>query len=416
MHTKDLNLVLQEMSVLSNKVHHNDHEKRRFAFLQTAAAAIRAGASLEELDQDFLNDQERRSGLPITPKGMLTREQRAEAQGWQTFLSNKKETRDMVEGNPISRIGTYTSFGTFVPTGYLPKLFSALSAHDVLFDEDSVTLIRGTNGQPLPVPTMGDIEVFACIVGEAGSQSSVDFNAPGQATAVVYTYNSKRVVISMEAMQDASEALSMVDITRNVFASRLARGIGKDLLTGNGTNKPLGLLTALSNLGLAPVSANGSAGNTGGSETGATTIGSADLANLYDSLDSAYLSSPKTAFLMNLKTLGFLNGLVDKMGAPLNIVKYNQDGFPRIFGVPVKVSPSMPSLGASQTPVLLGDLSYWVTRIVADDNVGLRTYVEAPGIAAEGNVGLGCFVRAGGALAYTDTASPAPFVVLQNHS
>jgi HK97 family phage major capsid protein len=416
MNTKDLNIVLSEMNVLSNKVHHNDHEKRRFAFLQTAAAAIRAGASLEELDQEFLNEQERRSGLPVTQKNpFLTREQRSEAQGWQGFLSSK-EQRDMTEGNPISRIGSYSSLGFFVPTGYLPKLYSALSAHDVLFDDDSVTLIRDTNGRPLPIPTIGDIEVVAGIVGEGGSQTSVDFSDPGQATVGVYTYNSKRVVISMEAMQDASATLSMIDITRDVFASRLARGVGADLLTGNGSSKPLGLLTALSNLGLAPVTASGSAGNDGSANTGANSIGSADLANLLDSLDSAYLSSPKTAFLMNNKTLGFLNGLTDKMGHPLGIVQYNADGYPRIFGIPVKVSPSMPSIGASQTPVLLGDLSYWITRIVADDSVGLRVYTESPNLAEKGNVGLSCFFRAGGVLAYTDTGSPAPFVVLQNHS
>src|ERR1700688_4217512 len=191
--TRDLSQLVQEMNSLSEKVHHNDQEKRRFAFLQTATAAVGKGASLEALDYEYVNAEEQRQGLRITQRNPFAgRDKQAEARGWKNFL----EKRDMSEGNPTSRIGTYTGLGFFVPTDYFPTLFSALGAHDVLFNEDDCTLVRSTNGRPLNVPTLGDIEVVAGIVGEAGSQSSVDFNAIGQASIGVYTYNSKRIVVS----------------------------------------------------------------------------------------------------------------------------------------------------------------------------------------------------------------------------
>jgi HK97 family phage major capsid protein len=233
----------------------------------------------------------------------------------------------------------------------------------------------------------------------------------------VYTYSTDRWDVSMEAVQDLQGALSISNLALRVFSSRLARGIGRDLLTGDASgNQPLGLLTALSNIGVPPVTAVGSSANTGGVETGANSIGSIDFANLVADLDSAYLDSPKAAFIMNRTTLGAVNAIVDKQGHPAEIVQY-VDGQPFILGIPVKISPSMEGIGPSNIPVLLGDFSYWATRIVtADDNVGLRVYREANGLIENGNVGLGCFTRAGGALLYHDTGSPAPFAILRCHS
>jgi HK97 family phage major capsid protein len=118
---------------------------------------------------------------------------------------------------------------------------------------------------------------------------------------------------------------------------------------------------------------------------------------------------------MNRKTLGYLNGLVSKMGTPLDVCKY-VNGKPYIFGIPVKISPAMDNIGASKVPVILGDFSYWVTRLVNSENLGLTVIREAPGLVENGNVGVVCFFRADGALAFNDTSSPAPFAVLQNHS
>ena len=156
---------------------------------------------------------------------------------------------------------------------------------------------------------------------------------------------------------------------------------------------------------MTPVIANGSAANTGGAETGTTSIGSADLAAAVAALNPAYLG-PKTAFGMNNATLCALRGLVSKQGTPLDIVRDTADG-PTIYGIPVKIAPSLDSMGASHNPIVLGDYSYWATRIVTgDEMMGIKSYTEAPGLAENGNVGFRSFVRAGGALLWNDTSSP----------
>jgi len=74
----------------------------------------------------------------------------------------------------------------------------------------------------------------------------------------------------------------------------------------------------------------------------------------------------------------------------------------------------MDSIGASKTPVVVGDLSYWATRLIVDANAGVQVLKER--FIVNGNIGLKCFARADGALLYNDTNSPAPFVQIQNHS
>jgi HK97 family phage major capsid protein len=417
---RELSRLTQEYDTLSRKMNHNPQEKRRFSFLPTAISSVKAGASVDRLEQDYVNDQLIERGLSriqsVDP--FVTSDQKIEARGWQNVLKypqQEAEQRDMTEGSPVARLGTYSGLGNFVPTDFFPTLYAALGAHDPLFDEDAVTLIKTSNGRVLPMPVIGDIEVVAGIAGEAGSQSSVDFSSTGHAPLAVYTYNSKRVVISLEALQDVSGALSIIDIIKSIFASRLARGISADLLNGNGTGRPLGLLTTLSNLGLQPVVATGSAANTGGAESGANSLGTADFANAVAAMDSAYLESDKIMWMLNRKTLGYMNSLVSKQGTPLDFVKY-VDGQPFILGLPVRISPSMPNIGASNTPVVLLDGTYWASRLVVDGEVGLQVYREGIGLIEKGNVGLGCFVRAGGVLLYNDVNSPAPAVVIQNHS
>jgi HK97 family phage major capsid protein len=342
--------------------------------------------------------------------------------GWKEFVHNTPdlgqyvEHRDMTEGAPmLAQLGTYTGLGYFVPTGFFQTLFAAMKAHDVLFDDDAVTMIRTSTGAPLPVPIAGDTENVASVLGEALSQSSVDIDSTSHAVLGAYSYKTPRFTVSLEAFDDLEASFTVVGLFKQFAADKLARGIGADLMVGNGSGKTLGLLPSLTALGLAPVIAAGSAVNDGSANTGANSLGTPDFAAAYNALDAAYLSSSKIAWLMNNKTLGNQLSLLDKEGRPLELVKYI-DGYPTIYGIPVKVCPSLPSIGASNTPVILGDLSYWATRLIIDDNAGIAVYKEAPGLIENGNIGMRCFARAHGALLYNDTGSPAPFVMLANHS
>jgi len=66
----------------------------------------------------------------------------------------------------------------------------------------------------------------------------------------------------------------------------------------------------------------------------------------------------------------------------------------------------------------LGACSYWATRLVVGgvDDMGVLMYKESAGLIENGLVEFQSFVRADGALLWSDTGSPSPFVILANHS
>jgi HK97 family phage major capsid protein len=415
---EDLSYLTREAVSLANKPNRTRQDVQREASLLGAMAAIKAGASLRDIQIDEANTHLRKAGMPVIKRSRLTLEQQYQARAWKYLVETRTDT-GMVEGAPmLDHIGTYTGQGFFVPNAWNESVYSAMAANDVLFNEDDCTVIRTDNGRALPIPLIGDIEKVAHVINESTVRTISSIADINHAKLGVYTYDSGRWPVSMEAVQDLQGALSISNLALRVFSRRLARGIGADLLTGdNSGNQPLGLLTALSEIGVPPVTAQGSVVNDGVTgHTGAVSLGSQDFANLHADLDSAYLDSPKAAFIMNRATLGSVNSVVDKQGQPAGIVQY-VDGKPFILGVPVKISPSMPNIGPSQTPVVLGDFSFWATRLVtAENNVGLMRYMESPALIEQGVVELASFCRAGGALLYHDSGSPAPFAVLQNHS
>jgi HK97 family phage major capsid protein len=107
---------------------------------------------------------------------------------------------------------------------------------------------------------------------------------------------------------------------------------------------------------------NQSAGGLLGAATVGTTtatlaadIGWSDLTAVFSALDPAYTITP--SWVMNSSTRSFLIGLKDGFGRPYF---QNNPGdsapFQSIMGFPIVLDQAMPSMGASKTPILFGDL------------------------------------------------------------
>jgi HK97 family phage major capsid protein len=408
--TQELSALIQELQTLSSKPKLTWAEERRNAFLLSAISAVKAGASLAEVEHDADNERRSKAGLPPV-KRVATEEQIGELRGFRALA----EQRD-VEGSITPRIGTYSGLGFFVPTGFFARVFESMKQHDPIFDDAAFTQFRNSVGHPFTVPLMDDTAHDASVVSEAGSQTEVDIAQPGQAVLGAYSYASRRWNVSMEALQDMEQGVSAMDLFRKFTAKALARGIGKDMLNGSGSGKTLGLIPSLLAAGAQTVIAAGAAANTGGSDSAATSLGTPDFASAYQKLDQAYLEDSSCRWIMSSKTLGSLYGVVDKYGSPiLSFVT----GAPTILGIPVLQSPSMPNMAASANSVLLGACSYWATRIVTPDGEGdgILSYREAPGLIENGLVGFRSFVRADGALLWNGASnSSCPFVIIQQHS
>jgi len=413
--TQGLAQLVSEASVLSNKLHLNKQEQRRFAFLQTAIASVRSGMSLAEIEERDLADRYVRVGLnpKVTLRSQMDAEQRAHAKVWQRFFNTGTiEDRDMTVGNgtPAYLKG---NVGSFVPLGFFQEVFAAKKNTDALFNPDIVTYLETTHGKPIQFGLMGDTETVAVLTSEAGSATEADITSTSGIMLGAYTFRSPMFHASIESFQDVEIAGGVVELFKKFVGERIARGVGPYLVTGSGSSQPTGLVTALEALGGASVTATGSSANTGGSETGATSVGSADIANLFYALDEAYRDSDKTCWLMTSGTLGKLATIVTKMGLPL-VNWQGPEAF--ILGKPVRISPSMQAIGSGNVPIVFGDLTYFVVRCAIDEQTRVQLYKEAPGVIENGKFGLRAYVRYDSSLMFNDTGSPSPLVYLQNHS
>jgi HK97 family phage major capsid protein len=413
---KGLTVLMGQANALANKNRLTTQEEKRYGLLLSQISLLKTGeVTLADLDQDMLDDMQREHGLPST-KIAPTKLTGLRAKG-QAFLTAMETRASEAEGNLVAQIGTYTgSLSQFVPTEFIQEVYAAMAAHDAFLDEDAVSMLDSTNGRVTTIPTYGDIENVATAVAEAADQGTAPaapvISAPGHAVSAVYKYPSKLHGVSFEAFQDAEAMGSFLNVFKKVAADRISRGAARDLAVGDGSNKPLGIIPALLAAGVTPVTAVGSAVNTGGTEDSTNSLGSKDIAKLYHSVNPAYRNNPKTAFFMNDSTLLYLAQLTNKVGAPL--VEWDgPDAW--IYGKPVRISPSMDNIGPSNHPVIFGDGSYWLSRNVVDQSY-VQIYKEVPGLVENGLLALQMVCRWGGTLLYTDSGSPAPFGVLQNHS
>jgi HK97 family phage major capsid protein len=293
-----------------------------------------------------------------------------------------------------------------------------MAPHDPIVDPDGpFTVLQTTNAKPLPLPTYDDITNVAVQVNEAQdlTGASADLGNPGHVTVGAYSFRSPISKFSIEAFDDLEASVGALELFTRYASDRMARGIGKALIQGSGAIK--GLITALELANCPAVVTLGSSNNDGlGSSSPQSSIGSQDLSNLFYAVNAAWREQESTRFLMNDSTLTFLGQLLDKHGRPIVSYFSGDDGsrVPVILNREVVVSPSMPNIGAGNVPILFGDMSQWVTRLVSDELTRVRVLKET--YILQGQYGLQMFVRADGALAFTGVGSHGPIAMLQQHS
>lgn len=275
-----------------------------------------------------------------------------------------KELRDL--GITTGSLGGY-----FVPQGFVYEIEQAMKWYGGMLE--STASMDTATGNPLPWPTDNDTTNTGELVGEGVQVSDQDVSI-GHITFNAWKYSTKMVKVSIELLQDS--AFDIESYLREKFAIRLGRKLNTDFTLGTGTSQPNGLVTAViaengtpqawaagSGPGI-PLIASGSSTNTGGAETGTTSIGSSDLFNLEHSVDKAYRQG--AAYMMHDLTLRYIKTLLDKYGRPLWVPGL-KDGAPdTINGYPYFVNNDMAQIAASNVTVLFGNLKKYMRRNVKE--------------------------------------------------
>jgi len=319
------------------------------------------------------------------------------------------ERRDLNEGgDQKAHLGTYSSLGYFVPTGFRNEIENATKYFCPFFDSSisGCTVMETATGQVIPMPTNNDTSNVATLVGEAASVSEEDTTA-AQIPLSAYKFSSGLIKLSIELLQDS--AFDLQTWLSQKFGERYGRGYEAYLTTGTGSSQPTGLLTAIAASGSTPVVAAGSSANDGTGATGANSIGYDDLVNLEHSVDPTYRNGAR--FMLHDLTLSKLQQLLDKYGRPLWVPGMAVNAPDTLLGYRYVINQSMPTIGSvsEATTIVFGQLSKFIIRRVLDMSIQRLDEVYA----INGQVGFISFARIDSALL---DAGTHPVNVLQQHS
>jgi HK97 family phage major capsid protein len=320
------------------------------------------------------------------------------------------ERRDVNEGAPmLSHIGTYSSLGYLVPTGFTAKIEDATKYFCPMLDSDvsGVTVLTTDTGNPLPMPTSNDTNQVATIVGEAAPVNEEDITA-SQVDFASYKFSSGVVKASVELLQDSG--IDIESWLSQRFGIRFGRGIEQYLTTGNGSGQPTGLLTAIEASGVSQIVSVGSSANDGvGAKN--NTIGSIDLVNLEHGVDPSYRRGAR--YMLHDLTLASLQSLLDKYGRPLWTPGLAENVPDKINGYPYVINQSMPAIGSGVSggdiTMIFGDFSKYIVRKVRD--LYVKRLDEL--FAVNGQVGFISFARLDANLL---DAGTHPLNILVQHS
>lgn len=287
--------------------------------------------------------------------------------------------------------GTTTAGGYTVPTELMNQIERAMKAWGPMYDTDVCTVITTTGGGALKLPTVDDTGVTAVAHTEGTALtddggSDVTF---GQKSLDAYAFDTEFLRWSWEL--DMDSIFSMEALLGDLLGERLARIANAQLTTGTGSSAPNGIVTA------------SAAGKTAAS---ATAITSDEIIDLLHSVDPAYRTSPKAAFMFNDATLAAVRKLKDGDGNYLWQMGNVQGGVPgSLLGYRYFVNQAMDSIAASKKVMLFGDLGKYYVRKVGGPIIGVMRERFWPDMGIAGLIRFDGELAQSGAVKHLVTAA-----------
>jgi len=296
------------------------------------------------------------------------------------FFHKLIETRaTMQEGTQTIAYAQGPDGGYLVPNEFHNEVVQGMAQYDPLLDENVVTLIQSEDFSLRPYTIPGiDLSTFAAVKVAEGVQQT------GQVPPVVsgvmqnaYKYKAS-IPATIELEQDSF--VPLMKTMSSAFSVGLARGIGIDLVNGNGSTAPAGVVTGAG----ASVYTTASVGK----------LSLTDFASVYFSVDRYHRANPKAAWCMSDAVYQLARRATDSVGNPLIKICHDEE---TIMGKRVYVCPSLPlynpSLGtqAAGSFVVFGNLSQYFVRV---SQMVVKRMWELPGYVENGKVLYCGYMRA----------------------
>lgn len=278
----------------------------------------------------------------------------------------------MAQGTSPGSAGGYA-----VPDAGMAPLVEALKQIGGVLP--NCTIVQSQTGADLPIPTDNETAVEGEIISENTTHNEGDV-VLSQVVLQSFLYSSKIVRVSIQLMDDAG--FDFAAYVMKKLGERLGRITAKHWVTGDGSSKPRGIVTAAT---------------VGKTAASATAVTYDELVDHMHSVDPLYRQNGK--WLMNDTTFGALRKLKDSQNRPL----YGDlaAGIPdSLLGKPVVIDPNMPSMATGNKAILFGDLSAYYVRLVKEPRVlrleeryadylqlGFLAFIRADGDLVDGGGG-----------------------------
>ncbi|KWR73325.1 hypothetical protein RN04_03525 [Arthrobacter sp. W1] len=238
--------------------------------------------------------------------------------------------------------GTLGAGGATVPTTFYGKLMEhAVEVATLL--AGGATTWNTSSGENIDVPVTVSHPQGAQ-VSEGGVIPSSD-PAFGKRTLGGYKYG--------DLVEVPKELLTDTGVDLEGYLARIAgwavgNALGEKLITGTGTSEPAGIVGS----------------STMGKTAATLTPTFDDVIDLFYSVIGPYRNRPSASWVMEDTTAGYLRKLKDANDNYIwqaSVIAGTPD---TIEGKPVRTDPFMPTMGANDKPLLFGDLSSYVVRLI----------------------------------------------------
>jgi HK97 family phage major capsid protein len=233
--------------------------------------------------------------------------------------------------------GTDPDGGFLVPNEFENQLIQKLQEANVL---RTISHVIQTNSGEHKIPVVASEGTAAWLEEEAAyTESNTQFSQVSLSAHKLGTL----IKVSEELLNDS--AFDLMSYLSDEFGRRLGNAEEQAFLTGTGTGQPTGILTDTNGA---------SAGSTAAK---ADTLTFDDLIELFYSLRAPYRQN--AVFLMNDDTVKAIRKMKDNNGQYIWQPSVQAGQPDRILNCPVYTSPFMPTMAASNKPVLFGDFNYY---------------------------------------------------------
>ncbi|MEZ6117481.1 MAG: phage major capsid protein [Pirellulaceae bacterium] len=288
----------------------------------------------------------------IKPSGLrawLTRQRSPEVD--RLGIGNESSLRLFPESRATQLVGTDNVGGFLVPDHAMANWPRSREHYCQIGNGNFGTVHETDDGRDLPIPITKDATSGNQHTGEwvdedtAPSEQAVSF---GSTTLKAYKASSKRVLASLELVQDSASWEANIF---GILGERIGRTMAAGFVAGNGTGQPTGLLTGAVDSGVTTASN--------------TAVALGELLDLAFSVDEAYRLRPSCAWVVSDTAHKWIITATSTLNGVYYPAFHFADGLPRLLGHPILVSPGMPSTAGSKA-IAFGDLSHYHIRRLSE--------------------------------------------------